>query len=173
MADLQDVEISRGLLVAKRSNGNPVALPVQPAILAAAGLTRVKNHEGFRFEIDNNGGVSAVRVDESGRDIMHKFFTNRPARIYLGGKTYTGRTRGGHRLQVAIPGRGADLFQSLALLRRSHPRGAPPAGIAVTARFADESAQNKVRRDSGRLRKREDPWSPAWTEGLGPATTFA
>jgi len=177
MAELQKVEISRGLLTGKRLNGSAVTVPVQSAVVDAAvpvepgitaRLTQVKDRKYFRFETDKIGGVTAVIVDGSGAARRHRFFPHRLAQIRVGGQTYqtqTNQASGRLDLEVAIPGHGADLFHALALLRRSHPRGIPASGIVVTAKFADTAAQKQVR-ESAR-RGGQDPWSPAWHEGLG------
>lgn len=165
MAELCDVAISRGLLTGRFGDGTDVAVPVQPAVVAAANLTTATGREAFRFEIDG-GSVAGVRRDQNANDVMHRFFKNQPARVCLGGQVYTASTRGRHKLQITLPGRGADLFQASALLQRSHPRGAPRSGIVITARFVNEAAQERVRQ-SNNPSQREDPWSPAWTEGTG------
>jgi hypothetical protein len=165
MGELEEVMISRGLLTGKRPSGKDVAVPIQPAVLSAARLTKAKDRKDFRFEIDRNGGVSAVRLDESGGDRAHDFFPNRPARICLGGQKYSAQTRDGCKLTVAIPPHGRDLFHASAILRRSHPRGMPASGIVVTARFTDLADQSEVRESARGTGK--DLWSPAWDEGAG------
>ena len=52
MEQLQNVVISHGRLTAKRPNGGDVAVPIQPAVLTAAGLKNAKSLESFTFERD-------------------------------------------------------------------------------------------------------------------------
>ncbi|WP_373235260.1 hypothetical protein, partial [Mycobacterium marinum] len=151
-----------------QADGTTVTVPVQPSVMNAAGLNTAAGRARFRFEInERDEAVSAVRLDEFGQDQAHSFYKTRPARIAVGGQSCTARTRDGHKLEIAIPAYGKDLFQAQALLRRSHPRGAPFAGIVVTARFANTAEQENVRCASAKRMPQADPWSPAWGEAGG------
>lgn len=189
--ELRDVVISHGLLTGRCvSDGCEVAVPVQPPVVAApvpiewnlkprldvqARLNRVNDRGQFRFEFDGTA-VSAVAVDASRADRMNRHFTNKSMRISVGGQSYRAKTsqaHGSHSIDVVVPGRGADLFHALALLRRSHPRGIPPSGIVITAKFSDHGAEMDVRKVAKRAMSEAkdktlyDPWSPAWNEGTG------
>jgi len=166
MEELHSVAISAdGVLTAKRADDSVVAIEIQRGVVAGARVKRSRDREKFRFEIDDNGGLSAIERDGSGSDRIHPFFGGRPARICLAGQTYTGSTDSGHKLEVAFPGQATDLSHASKLLRRTHPRGLPASGIVLTARFADRSAQNEVRMRASN--GGQDPWSPAWEEDAG------
>lgn len=190
MEELRDVVISHGLLTGMYGDsGTAVALPVQPSVVAApvpiewdlarernveARLNRASDRKQFRFERDVDGGVAAVAITTSGADREHRFFKRRPVRVCLGGQTYRTKTaKGGRSIEVTIPGRGADLFHAMALLRRSHPRGLPSSGVIITAKFTNPTVQLRVREAAKKRlnaaadKTRFDPWSPAWDEPAG------
>lgn len=110
MEQLQNVVISHGRLTAKRPNGGDVAVPIQPAVLTAAGLNavapgvvRTKLAEALWKDHENqlNSATALGRIGEPGDVGSAVAFLVSDASSWVTGETFV--IDGGQRLGNARP----------------------------------------------------------------------